>query len=434
MNSGIIHALADWNPWWETGQVPLELKGIQRSYTNELITLAEEREVKILTGVRRSGKSTLFYQVIDWLLSVKNIPPQQILLVNFEDSSLEKAGIEGIFEAYQTSFGLQASSWVFLDEVNRQQQWERWVRKWYDLKRNLHFFVTGSSAHFLKEEFATLLTGRNFTVEIYPLSFKEFLMFSAVELPPLHALSTSAANNLKYHFNQYLKSSGFPEAFAKKNTIYRLLLNQYFEDILYKDIVARHGANYQKLKDIALYLLTNHANLFSLRTVRGWLEMGINTISEYVGYLEDAWLIFQSSKYHFSYKKQLVNPKKIYAIDIGLRNVVSFRFSEDLGRDLENLVAIELKRRGKEFYYWKNSRGAETDFLVHEGAKITSAFQVCAKLDDPKIRQREIAGLLAAMHEFNLKEGLILTLDETAVEKIDNKIIHLQPIWQWLLM
>jgi len=433
VNSGIIQALADWNPWWETGKVPLELKGIQRPYTNELIALAEEREVKVLTGVRRSGKSTLFYQVIDWLLTTKNVPPQQILLVNFEDSSLEKAGIEKIFEAYQTSFGVQQSGWLFLDEVNRQQQWERWVRKWYDLKRNMQFFVTGSSAHLLRQEFATLLTGRNFTIEIYPLSFREYLLFSNVEIPPLHALSTSAANNLKFHFNQYINSSEFPEAFAKKNPIYRRLLNQYFEDILYKDIVARHGVNYQKLKDIALYLLTNHANLFSLRSVRGWLEMGINTISEYVGYLEDAWLIFQASKYHFSLKKQSVNPKKIYAIDIGLRNVVSFRFSEDLGRNLENLVAIELKRRDKEFYYWKNSRGLETDFVIREDATIEIALQVCAKIDDPKIKQREMNSLLAAMEHFDLKEGLILTIDESGFEKIDDKIIRFQPIWQWLL-
>jgi predicted AAA+ superfamily ATPase len=265
------------------------------------------------------------------------------------------------------------------------------------------------------------------------LSFKESLLFSNVELQPLQALSTTAANNLKYHFNQYLQSSGFPEAFAKKNTIYRRLLNQYFEDILYKDIVVRHGANYQKLKDIALYLLTNHANLFSLRSVRGWVEMGINTISEYVGYLEDAWLIFQSAKYDVSLKKQLVNPKKVYAIDLGLRNAVSFRFSEDLGRNLENLVAIELKRRGREFYYWKNSRGMETDFLIRERSKIEMALQVTAKLDDPKIKQREINSLLAAMDEFDVTEGLILTLDESGSEKIGDKRIRWQPIWQWLL-
>ncbi len=432
MNSAIIQTLANWNPWWESGAVSPELKGVRRSYTDELLALAEERQVKIVTGVRRSGKSTLFYQVIDWLLQTKKTSPKQILLINFEDLSLEKISLEKIFDAYQIAFGPQPITWLFLDEVHRQERWESWIRKGYDQKRNLQFFVTGSSAALLKKEYATLLTGRNLSLEVFPLSFAEFLSFSGVA-PNLAALSTTSANKIKFNFNEYFAAGGFPEVFAKKEDFKRRLLSQYFEDILYKDIVARFGANYQKLKELAIYLLTNNSNLLSQRLVRSGIEMGMGTISEYLGFLEDAWLVFQAPKFDFSYKKQLANPKKVYAIDLGLKDAVAFRFSEDYGRNLENLVAIELKRRGKEIFYWKNGRGLETDFIIRAGTKVEAALQVTAKLADDKIKKREINGLLSAMDNFDLSEGFMLTGDESGVETVDKKTIRFQPVWQWLL-
>jgi hypothetical protein len=431
--SEIVQALADWNPWWESGAVPSSLKGARRHYTEELIKLADERHIKIITGVRRSGKSTLFYQLIDWLLQTKKTSPKQILLINFEDAALTQAGLQKIYAAYQSSFGVQETAWLFLDEVHRQEHWESWVRKWYDLKKGMQFFVTGSSAYLLKKEFATLLTGRNLAVEVFPLSFREFLSFNQVDFSNRSALSTTAANNLRFHFTQYLATGGFPEVLSKDEAIKRKLLNQYFEDILYKDIVARFGANYQKLKDLAIYLLTNNANLLTLRSVRGGLEMGLGTIAEYLGFLDDAWLILQAPKFDFSYKKQLANPKKTYGIDLGLKDAVSFRFSEDYGRNLENLVAIELRRRGRELFYWKNGQGLETDFLLRVGTKVEAAIQVTARLADPKVKKREVNSLLAAMAHFGLKEGLILTGDESGSEVIDGKMIRYQPIWQWLL-
>ncbi len=433
MDMPLIQTLANWNPWWESGAVSPELKGMRRSYTNELIALAEERQVKIVTGVRRSGKSTLFYQVIDWLLQTKKVSPKQILLLNFEDLALEKISLEKIFDAYQTAFGLQPHTWLFLDEVHRQERWESWIRKNYDQKRPLQFFVTGSSAALLKKEYATLLTGRNLSLEIFPLSFKEYLSFSGVAVPELAALSTASANNLKFHFNAYFAAGGFPEVFAKKEEFKRRLLGQYFEDILYKDIVARFGVNYQKLKDLAIYLLTNNSNLLSQRLVRSGVEMGMGTIAEYLGFLEDAWLVFQTPKFDFSYKKQLANPQKVYAIDLALKDAVAFRFSEDYGRNLENLAAIELKRRGKEIFYWKNGGGVEADFIVRANTKIEAAMQVAAQIKNDKTKRREMNGLLAAMDNFDLSEGLILTEDESGVETVNGKTIRFQPVWQWLL-
>jgi predicted AAA+ superfamily ATPase len=429
----IVQTLADWNPWWENGVVPPDLKGIHRPYTEELIEIAEERQIKIVTGVRRSGKSTLFYQIIDWLLETKKAQPKQIVLVNFEDQALAEAGIEKIYEAYETVFGVQEGVWLFLDEAPRQEHWERWIRKWYDLKKSIRFFITGSAAHLLKKEYATLLTGRNLAVEVFPLSFREFLAFNEIKIPAPDTLSATAANHLRFHFNRYLATGGFPEVLSANEAIKRKLLNQYFEDLLYKDIVARFGANYQKLKELTIYLLTNNANMFSLRGVREQLKMGLETISEYLSFLEEAWLILPAPKFDYSYKKQLANPKKIYAIDLGLKDAVSFRFSEDYGRNLENLVAIEIRRRGHELFYWKNGNGLETDFLVRAGIKIESAIQVAARLADSKVKKREINGLLAAMQRFDLKEGLILTGEESGREKIDDKIVHYQPIWQWLL-
>ena len=433
LHAEIMKALADWNPWWATGNVADDLKGVKRPYTDELIHLADERHIKIITGVRRCGKSTLFYQVIDWLLQKQKIPAKQIVLVNFEDQVLEKAGIEKIIEAYQGTYGVKDEIWLFLDEIPRLEGWERWIRKWYDLKRNIQFFVTGSSAHLLKKEYATLLTGRNLALEVFPLSFKEFLQFSRFDIPELSTISTTMANTLYFYFNQNLSTCGFPEVFSKREDMKRRLLNQYFEDILYKDIVARFGSNYQKLKDLAIYLLTNNSNLLSQRNLRNALELGMGTIAEYVGYLENAWLILQSSKFDYAIKKQIANPKKVYAIDVGLKDAVAMRFSENFGRNLENLVAVELRRRGLEFFYWKNNRGLETDFLLRDGTRVTTAIQVTARLDDPKTKKREIQSLLTALKQFNLGEGLIVTANGTGSEEFDGRMIHYRPIWQWLL-
>lgn len=431
--SDLLRILSEWNRWWETGSVSSELTGKKRGYTHELTSLMDAREVKVLTGVRRSGKSTLFYQLIEGLLKDKGVPGRQILLVNFEDEALIHFTLEEIYNTYQTHLSPEGQIYLFLDEVQQKEGWERWIRKKYDLKQAINFFVTGSSASLLSREYATLLTGRNLTTTIYPLSFLEILNFSGIQVNDINLVSQEMRNRINGLLVEYLREGGFPEIIFQKQNLKRRLLNQYFQDIVYKDIVNRHGCHPTRIKDLASYLMTNVSNPTSLRALRGVFGYGLNVIGDYIGYLEDAFLIFQVYLFDYSMKKQLVNPRKVYTVDNGLRNAVAFKFSQDEGRLLENAVFMELRRRKMDIYYWKDKRGREIDFLIRKGLKIESAIQVCSDPNDEKTARREIAALESAMQEYDLKEGLIITMNDTGTLKRERGAITLVPIHEWLL-
>ncbi|MCK4389874.1 MAG: ATP-binding protein [Desulfobacterales bacterium] len=429
----LLRILSEWNLWWETGKVSPELAGKKRQYTAELVSLVEAREVKVLTGVRRSGKSTLFYQLIEWLLKEKRVAPRQILLVNFEDEGLTHFALDEIFNAYQTHLLPEGKIYLFLDEVQEKAGWERWVRKQYDLRHTINFFATGSSASLLGGEYATLLTGRNLTSTIYPLSFNELVSFSGIQVGDIRLISQDTRNRILGLLIEFMREGGFPEIVFHKQNMKRRLLNQYFHDIIYKDIVNRHGCHPARIRDLASYLMTNISALTTLRALRGTFGYGLNVIGEYLGYLEDAFLVFQLYLFDYSMKKQLVNPRKVYGIDNGLRNAVAFKFSQDMGRLMENVVFMELKRRSRDIYYWKDKRGREVDFVVRKGLKIESAIQVCSDPEDKKTNKREMTALEAAMREFDLKEAVIITLNVKSEFKEQGRTITFIPLYEWLL-
>jgi len=361
------------------------------------------------------------------------VPSTNILLVNFEDEALAHLSLDDIFNAFQTHFLPKGEVYLFLDEVQQNLGWERWIRKKYDLKQKINFFITGSSANLLNQEYATLLTGRNLTTTIYPLSFKEILLFDGIEINDINLIPQEIRNRIDRLLLDYLKEGSFPELILHHPELKRRVLNQYFHDIIYKDIVSRHGCHPAKIKDLAGYLLTNIASLASLRSLRGTFGYGLNIIGEYLNYLEDAFLLFQLYFYDHSMKKQMTNPRKIYAIDNGLRNAVAFKFSQDFGRLVENAVFLELKRRNCEVYYWKDRRGKEVDFIIRQNMKIEQVIQVCVDPEDEKTRQREIIAIQSAMHEFSLKEGVILTLNKSETIWKQGETIIFIPLYEWLL-
>ncbi len=431
MKRDIMRILADWNIWWEKKEVPKTFLGREREKSKDLIDLLRAKEIKIVTGVRRSGKSTLLYQVIEHLLK-KGISPKNILLINLEDAALAHYSLEEIYEAYLSELNPALGNFIFIDEAQRKKDWEKWIRKKYDLRHAANFFVSGSSSALLKKEYSTLLTGRNITLEIFPMNFKEFLDFSGVTVASTEIITTDTKSKVLFFLKRYMEYGGFPEVFFADETYKRRLLNQYFEDIIYKDIVDRYGTNSQKTKELAVYFLTNISNQVSMRNIRNALGLGLETISDYTSYMVEAYLIYALSMYSPSLKVQSTNPKKIYGIDTGLRNAVSFKFSEDLGRIAENAVFIELKRRGKEVFYWKSNEG-EVDFILKHGLKPTEAIQVCWNLEDEGTRKREIKALQSALKEFNLDKGIVITEDTEVTEDTNGKKILFIPIWKWLL-
>jgi len=429
MDGEILRALSDWNLWWETESVPNDLKGKERLQSDLLSTL-KFKEIKVITGVRRSGKSTLLYQLISNLL--RNTSPKEILFINFEDEVLNRYSIEEIYDAYISVFRSK-NVYLFLDEVNRKEGWEKWIRKKYDIREISQFYVTGSSSFLLKSEYSSLLTGRNIKQEIFPLSFREFLDFSNFKIEEPSLISSRKKSELKGVLNKYIEFGGFPEVFFKDTNDKRKLLINYYEDIIYRDIADRHRIQPNKVRELANFLITNISNTISNRNIRNHLGLGMGTISNYVLWLEDSYLIFQVPFFSYSLKEQQKRPKKIYCIDNGLRNAVCLRFSEDIGRLVENIVFTELIRRQKEIYYWKDERQREVDFVVKEGVKPGILIQVCWDLSNEKTREREVNALASGLKELKLKEGLIITEDFEDKEKIDGKLIKFKPLWLWLM-
>ncbi len=405
-----------------------DLRGKPRPFS-DLVDSVSIKEITIITGVRRSGKSTLMYQMIDKLLK-EGIDPKQILFVNLEDKKLAKDSLDDIHSSYLKNINLDKKAYIFLDEIHKKEAWESWIRKKYDLKTKDKFVISGSCSYLLKKEYSTLLTGRNLTFEVFPLSFGEFLLFKGINLEKSNLkkgilLEKTKLSILK-NFDEYLNLGGFPEVLFKPERYKLKLLEQYFDDILYKDIVDRYNLNSQKTKDLALFLMTNFTNLTSLRSLRNSLELSYDTIKEYLSYFKEAFLFFTVDHFSYSFKEQKTLPSKIYCIDNGLRNAVSFKFSKDEGKLAENLVLIELKRRGENPYYW--TKKGEVDFVIKNNDQSLSAINVSYT---DEIRERETSSLLEFKKEFGSKAKDIMLLTKDT-EKKENGIVFL-PLWKWLL-
>lgn len=415
-----LEHLSSWNPWWATKDVPQPLKGVPRTVNPLIFKFLPEREIIALTGVRRCGKTTIIYQMIDTLLQTHK--PYQILYINLDDEVLKKKSLESIYLFYREHKNPDEKAFVFFDEIQSMPAWEKFLKKQYDLHENVKFVISGSSANLLGGEFATLLTGRNVTFTMYPLSFREFLEFSKVEHT---TITTSIKTKILHELKHYLEFGGFPEIYFKDKELKKVLLKQYFDDILYKDVVKQYNVNAKKVTDLAVYLLTNVANPFTIRKIRNVTGLSIDSIKDYISYLEDTFLALPLNHFSYSLKQASQLPRKSYALDCGLRNIVGFRFSSDSGRLAENVVRVELLRRGKEVYYWKD-RG-EVDFVIKESDNGLTAINVTFT---DKIEKRETNSLHDLKAKFKKVQRLIILTRDREEQK---EGIEYVPLWKWLL-
>ena len=360
----------------------------------------------IITGIRRSGKSTLLHQIL------KKLPNYYYL--NFEDTRLidfESGDFEKLDEIFHEEFG--SSEFYLLDEIQNVKDWEIFVRSRLD--RHKHLFITGSNASLLSRELGTRLTGRHVNIEMFPFSFSESLHFRK-ETPSLES------------FERYFNRGGFPDYIKyEKPEILRELLS----DILYRDIISRHNIRETKsLKELTIYLLSNVGKEFSYNSLKKMFEFGsVNTPISFVSYLEDSYVLFAIPKFDYSLKKQLINEKKVYSIDNGLSITNSVSISSDRGRILENLVFLTLRRTHKDIYYFREKW--ECDFLVKEGGGIVMAIQVTYEMNEDN-KMREINGLKEALDKFGLDEGIILTYNQEDRIDFKGKRIIIKPVWKWL--
>ncbi len=425
-----LEKLSEWNPWWEDKNLLKELTGIHRSEYDSLVDSILIKEITIITGVRRSGKSTIMYQMIAKLLET-GVDTKQILFVNFDDKKLSQDSLDEIYQSYRGSLNPDKKAYIFFDEIHKKEGWESWVKKKYDLKTKDKFVISGSCSYLLKKEYSILLTGRNLTFEVFPLSLQEFLLFKGVELKKENIEKGILLEKSKIiiinKLVDYLELGGFPEIVLKEEQFKLQVLKQYFDDIIYKDIVDRYNSNNQKTSDLALFLITNFTSQISLRKIRNSLGIAYDSAKDYMSYFKEAFLFFTLEHFSYSIKEQKTKAKKVYCIDNGLRNSVAFKFSKDEGKLAENSVFLHLRRKIKNIYYWKNSKQHEVDFIVKNKDNSLSIINVSYT---DNIDEREIRALLEFKKNFNkTKEMVIITKD---LEKEQQKIKFI-PLWKWLL-
>lgn len=360
----------------------------------------------IISGIRRSGKSTLLHQILKKLPNYYYLNFEDTRLINFESGDFEK-----LDEVFHTEYG--PSEFYLLDEIQNVKGWEIFVRSRLD--RHKHLFITGSNASMLSKELGTRLTGRHINVELFPFSFGEALLFRKEIASP-------------DSFEWYFKQGGFPD-FIKYGR--PEILRELFTDILQRGIISRHKIRETKaLHELALYLLSNVGKEFSYNSLKKMFQFGsVNTPISFVSYLEDSYLLFTIPKFDYSLKRQMINEKKVYSIDNGLSNANSVSFSSNKGRMLENFVFITLRRSHKNIYYFREN--GECDFLIKEDSRIIIAIQVAYELNEDN-KKREIEGLLEAMRKFELREGFILTYNQEDEIDIEDKRIIIKPVWKWI--
>ena len=395
---------------------------VTRERLDEIRKFAEVRHSIVITGVRRCGKSVFLSQIMDAFF-------ENCYYINFEDERLAGFDLNDFNRLYEACIELFGKSRnFFVDEIQNVAGWERWVRRMYE--DGFKFFITGSNARLLSKELASSLTGRHLQFSLFPFSFREFLAFNKFEFRKEDVYLTERRAIISKYLSEYLKGGGFPEYLKYKRTE---ILQEYFNDIIQRDIVERYQVkNIKQLKDVARYLVTNTGNLVSFNQLKNLTEMkSVNSAIKYFAYLENAYLLFGVPYFSYSLRKQSANPLKVFAIDTGLRNSISFTFSKDIGRLYETAVAIQLKRKNNDIYYWKSQSG-EVDFVVKEGND-KKLIQVCYDINDPDVRKREINSLLKAAKELKTRSLVIITEDKEGEDIVEGKKIIYRPLWKWLL-
>jgi predicted AAA+ superfamily ATPase len=360
----------------------------------------------IISGVRRCGKSTLLMQMMN------SMDYLSVLYLNFESPQLYEFSLTD-FARLDNVIIQSGAKILFFDELQLVEGWEMYVRQ--KLDEGFQVIITGSNASLLSKELGTKLTGRHIPQELFPFSYSEFLSFRGLS-PSKESLSA------------YMVTGGFPE-YVKTGDVEQLAT--LFEDMLIRDIVARYGIkDIKSLHRLASYLFSNVGNRITATKLKQPLSIGAtSTILSWFSHLELSYLVSFLPMFSYSTKAQLINPRKVYAIDLGLVDVISNTMTEDLGRKLENLVFLHLRHRYTELYYFDEK--GECDFVAMKHNSVVELVQVCYDLNPDNLK-RELNGLLQAMRFFNLSKATIVTFDNTDFIEMDGFEIVVIPAYKYL--
>jgi len=425
--------IVDQNPHW-SGDTYIE--GVPRKILNKVIAYLDLPHIISIVGVRRAGKSTLIKQAINFLIQTKGIPPKNILFLNLETPQFSRyrtdvTYLERIYEDYLKLASPNGTVFCFLDEVQFFTEWQVFVKSHYEGKK-IKFIVTGSNSRLLSSEFITLLSGRTLPLEVFPFSFGEFLTAKGLTVTDEVSL-LKKRHRVRHLMDEYLHFGGFPEpSFVSEQATKKEILVMYARNILYRDIAPRFTVKKPlELENLFFYLMSNISSLYTYNKLSKLVEISDKTIKDYLSYFTDAYLLFTIDLFNFSVKRQIKSPKKVYAIDTGMARASSFSFSEDTGHYLENLVFIELKRKGREIYYYKTANDLEVDFACKEGNRLTGLVQVSKEMQTDKVRKREIRALIKAMDETGLSQATIVTYEDEEIIRAEGKTINIIPAYKY---
>ncbi len=397
--------------------------GVERTKLQEISSFVKTPHTVIISGLRRAGKSTLLAQIARTYYSNNDY-----FFVDFEDERFLTFTASDFSKLHELLIELFGNQKVFLlDEIQNIEGWERFVTRMTN--SGYKFYITGSNASLLSKELGTRMTGRYLPVELTPFSFEEFLRFKSILIPNIRLLTTVQRGELKQAFAEYLQKGGIPDALKYPDIAWHKTL---YDDVLYRDVATRYQiTDVKALKELGFYLLSNISSLVSYNKLKELLKLGsVNTVINYVEYLQTSWLIFVVNKYAYSVKKQQIANKKVYCIDTGLVKSVAFSFSENKGKLLENLVFLALRKFHEDVYYYKTEKDTEVDFYL---PKKKLLIQVSQSLTEPTVRERETRALLDAMEEVGENTALLLTENEKDTLTFDKKTISVLPLYEWIL-
>lgn len=392
-----------------------------RKHIQDIAPYLESNVIKLITGPRRAGKSVYALQI----LSGKNYA-----YLNFDDTQLlgsfnEDAVMQALAEVYP------GYEYLLLDEVQNLDSWDAWVSKLS--RRGVNLVITGSNANLLSSEMSTFLTGRYVEIQILPFSMEETLKYRAV---PINAELPDEKAKLFIEMADYLKKGGYPEI-VKNREIEQAYLTALFDSIILKDVAQRHKIRkITELYDLADYLISNYSNPLSYNEIADELSFGsVTTVKKFCGYLAEPYIFFYLPRYNNKLKEMKKAPRKVYVIDNGFIYTRSFELSSNNGRQLENMVFIELLRRGydlkKSLFYYRTSNDKEVDFVTRDGRKVTSLIQVSYDISKTKTRERELDALVKASEELKCDNLLLITWDREEIVTYHEKRIRLLSASEW---
>ena len=396
--------------------------------------------VNTITGPRRAGKTYFCFQIIKRLIT-DGVSSNNFLYVNFEDEKLIGANaddLNGLFEEFLEVCEPREDEkiYLFFDEIQNVTNWANWVRRIYDTRKDVRIVLTGSSSKLLSREIATSLRGRIYNLEIMPFSFGEFLRFNGVDFSKRLEVQKNLVK-IRRFFKKYLSGGGYPFVVVNSGIPRDEILQEYYNSMIFRDVVERFNvADVKKLQILAKFVFESTSKEISYSRLSNKMRslgfgLSRNSVGEYISYFEEAYLFFQVLKYEYSLNKQLGSIKKVYCVDNGLLNSVSFKFSRDWGKLLENLVFQELFRRGESVFYNRGEK-FECDFMVQRKDRLVEVIQVCYEFNEEN-REREVGGLVEAMDKAGLRSGLILTMGDEERFVVGGKRVVVLPVWKWML-